>query len=410
MSIISAQTGLPVRDPIEVLLEHNRDIRAAELALEAATEKVRSVGVLPDPKFETATFIEPVETRNGPMEAQIMLGQKFPLWGKLHRQRQVAVERAEIAGLNLEGTQVMAAFQLRRDWEKYRKFTRSLEILDNYRAELESFRNTALSQYSTGKGLTQHPILKLQIEISLVESQINMMQSNLDGAINSLQSLFDGAFSPELFGGQRTALPPADSAEIWLDRARAGHPMYLMAGRKVRIAELEHELATRKNYPDLMAGFTYTAIGDGDPMADNPGGDALGFKVGLNLPLWMGRNKARVRATELMVNSREESALAVWNGIEDQIRSTRKEWAESEETYTLYNDQLLQESAQMLSSAFAAYETGKISFLDVLDSERMVVRVRLQFEAMEAQRRIAGAKLLKDSGLVRLSEDNENEN
>ena len=59
----------------------------------------------------------------------------------------------------------------------------------------------------------------------------------------------------------------------------------------------------------------------------------------------------------------------------------------------------------MLSSAFAAYETGKISFLDLLDSERMVVRVRLEFEAVEARRRIASARLLKDIGIINWDEE-----
>ncbi|MCH7851631.1 MAG: TolC family protein [Candidatus Marinimicrobia bacterium] len=406
--VISGQSADLERDPIEALFEYNRDIRAAGLALEAAAEKVRIAGVLPDPQVEAATFIEPLQTANGPMEAQLMLGQKFPLWGKLRRQRQVARERVEIARMDLEHKKVMAAFQLRRDWENYLKVTSSLEILDDYRRELESFRSVALTQYSTGTSLTQHPILKLHIEISLVESQINTLESSLAGVENNLQSLLDGHFSPGIFGGQRLALPPIGTDESWLSLARQVHPLYLKAQHDLRIAVLERELATRQNYPDLTAGLTYTAIGDvGTGLS--PGADGFGFKAGLNLPLWLGRNRARVKAAELLAGSREETVKAVWNRIEAQVRSTWKDWAESEETFVLYDQQLLQESAQMLASAFSAYETGKISFLDVLDSERMVVRVRLEYQAVEARRRIAGAKLLRDSGMFRLEEESQNE-
>ncbi len=407
--VISGRSEGFERDPIEALFEYNRDIRAAELALEAAAEKVRTAGVLPDPKVEAVSFVEPVQTANGPMESQLMLGQKFPLWGKLRRQRQVSRERVEIARMNLEHKKVMAAFQLRRNWENYLKVTSSLQILDDYRRELESFRSVALTQYSTGTGLTQHPILKLHIEISLVESQINTLQSTLEAVENSLQSLFDGHFSPDLFGGQRTTMPPIGTGESWLSLARQAHPLYRKAQHDLRIAVLERELAMRKNYPDLMAGLTYTAIGVEGAMGTSAGTDALGFKVGLNLPLWWGRNKARVKAAHLMAGSREETLEAVWNRIDAQVRSTWKDWAESEETFVLYDQQLLQESAQMLASAFSAYETGKISFLDVLDSERMVVRVRLEYEAVEARRHIAGAKLLRDSGLFRWEEESQNE-
>ncbi len=400
-----------IPDPIRLLFYNNRDLRAAERAYQAAKEKVKTFGVLPDPMVESSLFLEPIQTRNGPMEGQLMLGQKFPLWGKLRRERKVAQERAEIAALNLEQKKVVAVFQMRMDWENYLKLKNSLDILDGYRSELESFRTIALTQYSTGTGITQHPILKLQIEISLIESQINTMQSSLESVVNSLQSLFDGAFTSELFKGQRTNILPSNTAEHWLNLARGIHPLYLKAQRDLQIAVLQKELAVRRNYPDLIAGFTYTAIGVPDQdMATSPGVDAIGIKIGLNLPLWFGRNKARVRSSKLMIMSREESLEETWNQIEDKVRSTKKDMEEIDETYVLYKEQLVQESEQMLSSAYSAYETGKISFLDLLDSERMVVRVRLEFETVEARRRIASARLLSDIGLIHYGEESQNEN
>jgi len=186
--------------------------------------------------------------------------------------------------------------------------------------------------------------------------------------------------------------------------------LYLKAQRDLQIAVLQKELAIRRNYPDLIAGLTYTAIGEEGALGQSAGDDAWGFKLGLNLPLWFGRNKARVRSSKLMIVSREESLEETWNQIEDKVRSTKKDLEEIYETYILYQEQLVQESEQMLASAFSAYETGKISFLDLLDSERMVVRVRLEFETVEARRRIASARLLNDIGLIHYGEESQNEN
>lgn len=355
---------------------------------------------------ESSLFLQPIETRNGPMENQMMIGQRFPLWGKLKRDRRVAHLREEIAYWNLRSTQIAVVFLMRRGWETYLKLTRSLEILERYRGELETFRSIALTQYATGTGVTQHPILKLQIEISLVESQINGFESQLESAVNDLQSLFDGAFSPDLFAGTRSDMVRPGSVGEWTDLARRFHPGYAKAERELEIARLQNEIAIRRNYPDLVAGFTYTVIGPADGMgAVEPGADAFGFKAGLNLPIWFGRNRARIQSTELTVRSREERLKEIWNRIENDVRSTHRDLVETEQTYLLYSDKLLQESEQMLKSAFSAYETGKISFLDLLDSERMVVRVRLDFEKVEADRRISGARLMKATGLVHLQEE-----
>ncbi|MFQ6616638.1 MAG: TolC family protein, partial [Fidelibacterota bacterium] len=302
---------------------------------------------------------------------------------------------------------IAVVFRMRKGWETYLKLTRSLGILEQYRGELETFRTIALTQYATGTGVTQHPILKLQIEISLVESQINGFESQLESVVNDLQSLFDGAFSPGLFAGNRTALiPVGPSPEGWMESARRVHPGYGKAVRELDIARLQNELAVRKNYPDLVTGLTYTVVGPTDlPGSVESGADAFGFKAGLNLPIWFGRNRARIQSTELTIRSREEQVEEIWNQIENDLRSTWRDLGETEQTYLLYSDKLLQESEQMLSSAFSTYETGKISFLDLLDSERMVVRVRLDFERVESERRIAGARLLQAAGMIHFDEE-----
>lgn len=393
-----AVSSEPRVDPVTVLLAQNREIRAAEQVYLAMVEQVKVAGTLPDPRVESSLFLAPIETGKGPMEAQLMVGQKFPLWGKLRRARRVASEQAEIAALRVQQTKIAVAFQMRTAWENYLKIKTSLDILDGYREELAAFRSIALTQYSTGSGITQHPILKLQIEISLIEIQINTFQSSFESVVNQLQSLFDGSFSPELFGGERTSRLPTNTTDFWLDTARKAHPRYGIAQRELQISILENEIAARQSYPDLVAGLNYTSIGKG-------GADAWGVKVGVNLPIWLGRNRARTRSTRLQIRFREEMVAEVWNQVEDDVRSTQKELAEIEETYILYDERLIQESGQMLSSAFFAYETGKISFLDLLDSERMVVRVRLEFEAVEARRRIASAKLLRDMGLIQFDEE-----
>jgi len=405
--IISTSAVLPQQmgNQIKVLFENNREIRAAEETYKSTLEAIKAAGVLPDPMIDGSLFLKKIETKNGPMEAQMMLGQKFPLWGKLNRKRKIAVLKADIAGHNLKDKKVTAAFKMRKAWATYLKLINSLKILNEYNAELESFRSVALTQYATGTGVTQHPILKLQIESSLVESQINDLESELEFAVNELKALFDGEFSPSLFPVSWKVVVPDRPSEEWLRITQSGNPTYLKVLEEREIAVLQNELTIRQNYPDLLVGLTYTSIGSAEMSSANTGKDAFGFRVGLNLPLWFNRNKARVRSTELIVKARDEVIEATWNRVEDDILSTKKELEEIEQTYKLYDSKLIRESEQMLSSAFAAYETGKISFLDVLDSERMAVRVKLGFEKTKAKSTIISAALLRAAGLIQIDKE-----
>jgi len=60
----------------------------------------------------------------------------------------------------------------------------------------------------------------------------------------------------------------------------------------------------------------------------------------------------------------------------------------------------------MLSSAYSAYETGKISFLDLLDSVRLGVKVKLEFEGIKAQQTILIAKLYQSAGVINPVQEN----
>lgn len=57
---------------------------------------------------------------------------------------------------------------------------------------------------------------------------------------------------------------------------------------------------------------------------------------------------------------------------------------QTQKSLDLYRDRLIPEAEQTLNSAMAAYKTGSISFLDLLDSERMIVQFKLNYYKEQA--------------------------
>ena len=225
--IVTVTLGLAQTiNPIESVLEVNREVLAAEKAYQAAKEKIKVSGVLPDPMIETSFSINPLETRNGPVENQIMLGQKFPMWGKLRKERSIERIKSEISRLNLETTKVKVSFLLRNYLADHSKITESLEILKQYQIDLETFQTIAQSQYANGIGLTQHPIIKLQIEESIVETKINKLESALERNINDLQVLYDGQFLFSQVNSDFDLIIESLSKDQWVDLANSKSPKY----------------------------------------------------------------------------------------------------------------------------------------------------------------------------------------
>ncbi len=398
-------------NPIELVLKINREVLAAEKAYQAAKEKIKISGVLPDPMIESSFSINSIETRNGPIENQITLGQKFPLWGKLKRERNIEKVRADISGLNLDNTKVKISFLLRKRLADYFKLSESLEILEQYKVELKSFENIAQSRHAHGIGFTLHPIIKLQIEAALVESKINEIESSLEKSINDLQILFDGQFSTSIIGDKFQLNLIYKPNQYWLNLANKYNSLFAISQANIAIASDQYKLARLKNYPDLTAGLTYTFIGPTDlGGAVSAGADALGVKVGINLPLWFKKNKAQVKSAFFNLQQEEDLLSDIWNNVEYDILSTLKELREINDTYIIYDERLIQESEQMLSSAYSAYETGKISFLDLLDSVRLGVKIRLEFASVKAKQNTLIAKLYQTIGIINIDKESYNEN
>ncbi len=400
-----------ITSPLKIVLNVNPKVKAAELSYKSALEKVKVAGNLPDPMVDGSFSINAIETRNGPVNNQLMLGQKFPLWGKLRRERNIERVKAEISKLNVDIVKINISFTLRKLLSEQFKLTNSLNILKQYQEEIETFKYIAQSQYANGIGLTQHPIIKLQIEESLVESKINSFEIALEKNIIELQVLFDGQYSANIIKNYYGEKLKPESTEVWLSRAINQNPKYYQAQARIAMASDQIKLAKLKNYPDLVAGLTYAFVGPTDlGGAVSSGEDAFGVRVGINLPLWFKKNKAKVKAVTYTKKQKEELLLATWNKIESEILSIIKELDEIKETYILYDESIIYDTEQMLSSAYTAYETGKISFLDLLDSVRLGVKVKLEFEGIKAKQTTLVAMLYQATGIINPDQENNNEN
>ena len=264
----------------------------------------------------------------------------------------------------MRSVEINTVYALNMNRARYRRIQNSLVILRQYQTDLQSSRTVALTQYSTGMGATQHPVLKLQIEMSMIESRINSLESQLETVVSELQALFDGRFSDRLLGDELMGNFSRLSKESWLETARLNNPGYLLAGNRREVATIRSELARRQNYPDLVAGINYTAIGEEGvtESATAAGSDALGVKVGLNIPLWFGRNKARSQSAKIAVKVTEEEMAQTWNEVKGNLTAIIRESEEIQKTYHLFEETLLKESEQMISSAMPAYRNGENKF------------------------------------------------
>jgi len=109
------------------------------------------------------------------------------------------------------------------------------------------------------------------------------------------------------------------------------------------------------------------------------------LSFGINLPIWPHKVRAGVDEARL----REMQARAAYARQEDSVlfevqdayinlESLREQWR-------LYQDTLIPQAEQSRDSSEAAYKTGKLTFLELLDSERFLLNVRYGYAKVKSE-------------------------
>jgi len=148
-------------------------------------------------------------------------------------------------------------------------------------------------------------------------------------------------------------------------------------------SERSIDLAKKNYWPDFVVSAGLVNVGDrGDPagIAQPPldnGKNAFSLSVGINIPIWRDKYDAGVQEAAETLVAQRSSYANVLNEMEFSIRDQVIRLETLLEQVDLYENALIPQAEESLRSTEAAYETGQLGVLDLLDSERVLLNVRL---------------------------------
>ena len=394
----------PLRAYVERALETNPTIRENLARYRGALERVPQVDTLPDLKFSFTQAIRSVETRVGPQRNAFTLSQAFPWFGKLDLRGQVALQEA-LAARELYGArQREVILQVKRSYYELAYLDQSLTITREERMLLEYYAELAETRYATGQGL-QVAVIKLQAEITRVMNRLDLLEQQRSSVMARLNTLMDRPPQDPIPIVGRPSLPEVTLELAELYQIGLEHRQELKA-TKERIEKNERaiDLAKRNSWPDFFVGVSFVNVGtrsDPDgvsmPPPDN-GKNAFSISAGISLPIWREKYDADVReASEMLLAERSNYANVV-NEMEFSIRDQAVRLDTLREQVRLFDSALIPQSEDVLRATEAAYETGQVGVLHLLDSERVLLNVRLVHARYYADILVALAELERALG------------
>ena len=176
-------------------------------------------------------------------------------------------------------------------------------------------------------------------------------------------------------------------------------PEVLAARALVGKNEAAKSIAIREYFPDLMVGYEVSKIGAGTTNAAFDGEDAKAFSFNVNVPIWTNRQNAQLRESKARIAS-AEAMLEDWiNQTEFEVEDLVIKAETASRLIKLYKDTVLPQAQQALKSSQSGYEADEVSFLDLLDSIRMLLKFELEYYRYEANLQQVKAELEKVIGI-----------
>ncbi|HVT44533.1 MAG TPA: TolC family protein [Thermoanaerobaculia bacterium] len=357
---------------IRDVLDRNPSIEAARQAWRAAAERELQAGALDDPRITTS--IAPLsiggEDRFG---AAVEGSQMLPFPGKRRLRGALARAEGEAMASDYEGTRLELATMASLLYDDYYRVARALEINAEHQKLLSLLKESAEAQYVVGRASLQDP-LQAEVELAhLMHEQIVLLTQRdvVRAQINELlHASPESPLPPPITSLPIPALPPS-SAELQ-QAALKQRPILDAAEARIRAARSAVELSELDSYPDFHVMGSYNSMWMSTEHQWMVG-------VGINLPIQREKRKAAVREAE----ARLAAARSERERIEDQVRSAveqmHRQAVEGHHIIELHTNRLLPAARDQVEAARAGFESGRNSFLAVVEAEKNLRTVELRY-------------------------------
>ncbi len=375
---------------IEQALERNPTVRQAFGRYQAARQRSPQASSLPDPMLGLAQYLRTPETRVGPQTTMLTLSQQFPWFGKLSDREKLTAKEALIFGQQYEAIKAEVVRQIKAAYYSLAYVDQAVSITEEDLSVLRHYETLAQARYSQGVGL-QQAVVKLQAEITRDLNRLKVLRSHRVDAEAALNNLLDHASESPI---EKVPFGNRPNAEVKYEKlyamGRDRRPEVRASLLQIEKDEKRIQLAQKSYWPDVTLGASFVNVGQRSDLAgsmsppEQNGKNVYALTVGINIPLRRRKYDAAVaEATEDKIAS-HEGYRNVLNSVETAIRSIGFRIQTLDEQILLFERTLLPQAEQSLRSTEAAYSTGTIGVLDLLDSERVLLEVRLGLAQLQS--------------------------
>ena len=354
-------------------------LRAGLAGVEAATAAITTARAYPNPEASIIAGRQTVTPGTGPRAGvpQYVVQQPLEL-GALRPSRIALAERGkESSDFFLSEIRLGVLSHVRRTFFQVLRRIGELRIATENVRLVQDLRNRIQVRVDVGE-VGRLELVRAEAEVASARTLASSAQLQQVTAIAQFRAAVGGVLEPQIeFEGdidQQVTLP---SIETLRQQALDHHPALAFSRSEIARAE------ARVSYERALKTPQLAVRGEVDMAGPS-------YRVGLALPVptWNRRQGPIAEATAL---HRQATATAQAREIEiiAALDGAYERFAVANQQVTLFEQGLLREAEEALRAAEVAYQLGERGILEVLDAQRLLRTVRLNFLNAQYDRQAA---------------------
>jgi outer membrane protein TolC len=381
---------------IDEVLKNNPELAAARSRRDAAFNRVPVAKSLKD--LMVGADFEGV--RRGTldigkyMDVEYMVSQEIPFPGKLSLRGKVALQEAKMADSDYKAKERDIYARAKSAYYDLYMVDRSTEVNQQNRDFLEQFARVAETRYAAGLS-SQQDVLKAQVELAKLANELITLGQERETAVAKLNALLNRPTRSPL--GIKSEVPKTEFSWTWndLEGLTLEHRPELKAMEYgIKRAESSLTLARLEYMPDFTTRVEARQF-------DGEGGiREYDVFLGVNIPIWFW-TKQKYQVKEAKNNLEEAKALyqTMKNNVLFEMQDALVRVESSQRLSKLYTTGVLPQAQQALEASQIGYQTGKVDFLNLIDSVRTFKDFQLEYYESIVKFEVAFAELEKAVGM-----------
>ena len=385
-----SELGASLKGVLAFVEARNPELRAMSLEADAAQQRLRGAGALPDPivqmELRDIPFSDPTLSPANAGSTRYSLRQMYPLGDKRELRRGVATAEASVADARRGAVVAETRMRAKTAYSQYWYAVHAQRVTESLRLVMSDLEQVARSRYSSGLA-PQQDVIKAQTELTGLRTDLVMIGSERRQAAARLNGVLARPADAPLAEPRELRPVPSRAFDFAALTKTVGErsPTLAMTKAQIAAAEGNAQLMRASRTPDLGVGVA--VIQQGTRLTDYE------LMLEVNIPWQTDIIRANVNEAVAM----SDAATARRDAAAAQLQSELgQNWAALDalrEQGEIVRSTLLPQVELTYKSALSSYQSGRVDFTTLLDAQRQIRRTRLDLLKVELEQQMRLAEI-----------------